>query len=393
MIGQAVNNTDKPPASRQRPGCIRPGPLSGPTWWPRQDPEQARLTAGLDRSISELVAEVMHHRDFRGPGVGLARGSVPCVPHGDGREPADLFAGRIQRRACNDLFSNDDLPRRIYRILTEGPAVQRAPWRFPFLPGNYSIDHSDAALLGRMAKIAAAVHAPFIAQADPCLVGCSTLSGTPDPAAWRTFPDGSLLAAWDSLRRLPEAAYLGLVMHRASCCACRSAATRMRPRPSDFRGDGGRGRIHEHYADAEALHLPAHTSWRAPCSAPLQLGHAHAGAVKDVDNLPLHVHSEQGSSTVKPMRRGAAHRKGGRRHHGCGHHATGRAQGYGHGAARAASSRWQSRPRRSPGDGMPGKGLSGFRAAVQLPGCSIIRSSYEGHHAGHAHAVSGRLCL
>ncbi len=294
MIGQAVNSTNKPASGSDLDAfvqaVVRPHLVAG------QDPEQARLTAALDRSISELVAEVMHHRDFQTL-ESAWRGVQFLVSRTETDESLQLFLLDVSKEElAEDLLSNDDLSRTgIYRLLTQGPRSSEGTMAFSVLAGNYSFDHSDAALLGRMAKIASAVHAPFIAQADPCLVGCSTLSGTPDPATWRAFPHRESLAAWDSLRHIPEAAYLGLVMPRF---LLRLPFGRDTDAAETFDFEEMAGEIvHEHYLWGNPALACAYL---LACAFSLNGWDMHVGAVKDVDNLPLHVYSDQGSSTIKP---------------------------------------------------------------------------------------------
>jgi type VI secretion system protein ImpC len=295
MIGQAVSGTDKSPVAGNDldafvQAVVRPHLVAG------EDPEQARLTAALDQSISDLMAEVMHHRHFQAL-ESAWRGVQFLVSRMETDENLQIFLLDISaEELAEDLFSNDDLARTgIYRLLTEGPRSSAGTTVFSVLAGNYSFDHSDAALLGRMAKIASAAHAPFIAQADPCLVGCSTLSGTPDPATWRTFPDRESLAAWDNLRHLPEAAYLGLVMPRFLLRLPFGRDTDA-AETFDFEEMVG-GSVHEHYLWGNPALACAYLLARA---FSLNGWDMHVGAAKDVDNLPLHVYSEQGSSTIKP---------------------------------------------------------------------------------------------
>ena len=49
--------------------------------------------------------------------------------------------------------------------------------------GNYTFgpQREDAELLGRLARIARAAGAPFIAAASPRLLGCESLADTPHP--------------------------------------------------------------------------------------------------------------------------------------------------------------------------------------------------------------------
>ena len=68
--------------------------------------------------------------------------------------------------------------------------------------------------LGRMAKTAALLGAPFLAGASPRFAGCDSLCSHPHPDEWLHPMPADSREAWISLRTLPEASYLGLTMPR-----------------------------------------------------------------------------------------------------------------------------------------------------------------------------------
>jgi type VI secretion system protein ImpC len=84
------------------------------------------------------------------------------------------------------------------------------------LVGDYYFDHSppDVELLGGIAQVAAAAHAPFIAAANSSLMGMDSwneLSNPRDLAKVFSTPD---YAAWRSLRESDDSKYLALAMPR-----------------------------------------------------------------------------------------------------------------------------------------------------------------------------------
>ncbi|MBR9985434.1 MAG: type VI secretion system contractile sheath large subunit [Desulfosarcina sp.] len=84
------------------------------------------------------------------------------------------------------------------------------------LVGDYYFDHSppDVELLGEMAKIAAASHAPFISAAAPSVMQMDSWSELSAPADLaKKFRDADY-ASWRSLRESDDARYLGLAMPR-----------------------------------------------------------------------------------------------------------------------------------------------------------------------------------
>jgi type VI secretion system protein ImpC len=84
------------------------------------------------------------------------------------------------------------------------------------LVGDYYFDHTppDVQLLGQIAQIAAAAHAPFIAAAAPTLMGMESWQELPERRDLKgvfTTPD---YAGWNSLRASADSKYVGLAMPR-----------------------------------------------------------------------------------------------------------------------------------------------------------------------------------
>ncbi|MBX6366943.1 MAG: type VI secretion system contractile sheath large subunit [Rhodospirillales bacterium] len=132
-----------------------------------------------------------------------------------------LLAGRLETGSRVRLFMIDLPPAellaglqsgRLEKLLIESPAAPWATWvalwRFPAEAG-------PAALLGRLAKLAAAADATLLAGGDTALAGCRSIAETPDPDDWHTAElSDEAAAAWAALMRIPEAAHLGLVAPR-----------------------------------------------------------------------------------------------------------------------------------------------------------------------------------
>jgi type VI secretion system protein ImpC len=104
----------------------------------------------------------------------------------------------------------------LYRILVEQTIQTPGAEPWAVLIGNYRFEkcQEDIDFLGRMAKIARASGAPFIAAACDKMVCRTSLAETPDPDDWGQPENHEAAQAWQALRELPEAAYLGLVLPR-----------------------------------------------------------------------------------------------------------------------------------------------------------------------------------
>jgi type VI secretion system protein ImpC len=82
--------------------------------------------------------------------------------------------------------------------------------------GDYYFDHSppDVELLGEMAKICAAAHAPFIAAAAPTVMQMDSWAELANPRDLTKIFQTPEYAAWRSLRESEDSRYIGLTMPR-----------------------------------------------------------------------------------------------------------------------------------------------------------------------------------
>ena len=267
---------------------VRPHLVAG------KDPERDRIITALDRAISGLVAEVMHHETFQSLEASW-RGIQFLVSRVETDEYLKLHLLDISKdELAADLMAAENLALTgTYRLLSRGDVGSEEPWSL--IVGDYSFDYSDAGTLGRLAKIAAAAGAPFISQADSCLVGCSSLDGSPDPATWRDLPGRDTLDVWNDLRHLPEAAYVGLVMPRFLLRLPFGRDTDA-AETFDFE-EMGDAPVHTHYLWGNPAFACACLLAQAFSLAGWEM---EPGDVSGVDRLPLHVYEEQGASGLKP---------------------------------------------------------------------------------------------
>jgi type VI secretion system protein ImpC len=169
------------------------------------------------------------------------------------------------------------------------------PWAV--LIGNYTFDATveDASLLEGMASLAKECGAPFISAASSHLLGCESLHESPDSREWKGIADPSASAAFQALRRLPSAIYLGLAL----------------PRFLLRLPYGSETEPIEQFGFQEMPPTPKHGDylWGNPsfvCALLLARAFAHdgwrfvPGAIQDIEGMPVHVTADQGEATVKP---------------------------------------------------------------------------------------------
>ncbi|HEY6866973.1 MAG TPA: type VI secretion system contractile sheath large subunit, partial [Candidatus Eisenbacteria bacterium] len=177
------------------------------------------IKAQIDRVLTEQVNEIIHHADFQKL-EGAWRGLHHLV---NNTETDEMLKIRVMNISKNDLGKTlrkfkgtawDQSP--IFKEVYESGYGVLGGEPYGCLVGDYHFDQSpqDVELLGEMAKVAAAAHAPFLAGAGPGLFGFESwqeLSNPRDLAKIQGTPD---YAAWRSLRESDDAKYIGLAMPR-----------------------------------------------------------------------------------------------------------------------------------------------------------------------------------
>nr|WP_299045277.1 type VI secretion system contractile sheath large subunit [uncultured Tateyamaria sp.] len=164
------------------------------------------MKAAVDAALSSAMRLVLHHPDFQA--VEAQWRSL------------DLLARRIEtdstlqivlydvsaEELAADLAAQEDLAKSgLFRLLTDVLDPEEGAGGFSALFGLYTFEETPphAELLARIGLVAAHVDAPFFAAMSP---------GYLDTAAEDRHP--LVAKTWDTLRALPEAAYIGLASPR-----------------------------------------------------------------------------------------------------------------------------------------------------------------------------------
>jgi type VI secretion system ImpC/EvpB family protein len=183
----------------------------------------AHDVAQIDALLSEQVNAILHHPKFQRLEASW-RGLRWLVDQGD---PDDKS---IQIRVLNvtwrelerDLerageFDQSQLFRKVYNAEFDAPGGTP----YGLLLGDYEIRHglspegiNDLRVLERISEVAAAAWAPFVAAADPALLGLSSFADLQYPVNLpRTFEQLEYLK-WRAFRETPDARFVGLVLPR-----------------------------------------------------------------------------------------------------------------------------------------------------------------------------------
>src|SRR5262249_10571131 len=104
----------------------------------------------------------------------------------------------------------------IFKKLYEEEYGQLGGEPYGTIVGDYHFDHSpqDVELLGEMAKISAAAHAPFITGAASSALQMESWRELSNPRDLTKIFSTPEYAAWRSLRESEDAKYIGLTMPR-----------------------------------------------------------------------------------------------------------------------------------------------------------------------------------
>jgi type VI secretion system protein ImpC len=180
--------------------------LVGPFVQPGRDARQEQLTARVDEALSATMRRVLHHPDFQAAEA-IWRGVEMLVRRIEtgARMEIVLYDVSAEELAA-DLAATDALETSgLYGMLVEQPPLDAHQGALSAVIGLYGFEltppHAD--LLGRVAQVAAAAGAPFVAGIGP------------DALAMPFHEQHPLIKdAWTALQALPASAYLGLATPR-----------------------------------------------------------------------------------------------------------------------------------------------------------------------------------
>jgi type VI secretion system protein ImpC len=178
---------------------------------------QDAMVAAIDHSISATMRRILHHPDLQALEAAW-RALRFCLRNLETDE--QLTVNLLDVTQCEiaaDLTAHEEIKdTALYRKLSSAGMQhsQEAPWTL--LAGLYSFSASkkDAITLARLGGLAQALGAPFVGAGDAGLVNCASLAANPDPADWKMKVAQDDENAWQVIRTLPEAGWVGLALPR-----------------------------------------------------------------------------------------------------------------------------------------------------------------------------------
>ncbi len=177
------------------------------------------IVAEIDKKLTEQVNLILHHEEFQQL-ESAWRGLHYLVNNTETDEMLKVRVMNISKKEMHKTLRKfkgtawDQSP--IFKKLYEEEFGQFGGEPYGSLVADYFFDHSppDVELLGEMAKIAAAAHAPLITGANPTLFQMDSWSELANPRDLTKIFQTPEYAAWRSLRESEDSKYVGLAMPR-----------------------------------------------------------------------------------------------------------------------------------------------------------------------------------
>ena len=177
------------------------------------------IIAEIDRKLTEQVNLIIHNEDFQQL-EGSWRGLHHLVNNTETDEMLKIRVLNVSKKDLSKTLKKfkgtawDQSP--LFKKLYEEEYGQFGGEPYGCLVGDYYFDHSppDVELLGEIAQISAAAHAPFISAAAPALMQMETWQELSNPRDLTKIFQTPEYAAWRSLRESEDSRYIGLAMPR-----------------------------------------------------------------------------------------------------------------------------------------------------------------------------------
>ncbi len=177
------------------------------------------IIAAIDQKLSEQINLILHHEDFQKL-EGAWRGLAYMVNNTETDEQLKIRVMNVSKAELGKTLKRykgtnwDQSP--IFKKIYAEEFGQFGGEPFGCLVGDYQFDQSapDVEMLGEMAKIAAAAHAPFITGASPTIMQMDSWQELANPRDLTKVFTTPEYAAWRSLRESEDAKYIGLAMPR-----------------------------------------------------------------------------------------------------------------------------------------------------------------------------------
>jgi type VI secretion system protein ImpC len=177
------------------------------------------MIAALDKKLTEQVNHIIHNEEFQKL-ESAWRGLHYLVNNTETDEQLKIRVLNVSKQDLAKTLKRfkgaawDQSP--IFKKLYEEEYGQFGGEPYGCLVGDYHFDHTppDVEMLGEMAKVAAAAHAPFVTGAAPSVMQMESWQELANPRDLTKIFGTPEYAAWRSLRESDDARYLAMCMPR-----------------------------------------------------------------------------------------------------------------------------------------------------------------------------------
>jgi len=177
------------------------------------------IIAEIDSKLTQQINLILHNDEFQQL-EGAWRGLHHLVNNTETDEMLKIRVMNISKKELHKTVKKfkgtawDQSP--VFKKMYEEEYGQFGGEPYGCLVGDYHFDHSppDVELLGEMAKISAACHAPFIAGVAPSVLQMDSWGELTNPRDLTKIFQTPEYAPWRSLRESDDSKYIGLAMPR-----------------------------------------------------------------------------------------------------------------------------------------------------------------------------------
>ncbi|UGS89534.1 type VI secretion system contractile sheath large subunit [Ralstonia wenshanensis] len=177
------------------------------------------IIGAIDKKLSEQINLILHHEDFQKL-ESAWRGLHHLVSNTETDEKLRIRMMDISKAELRRTLRRykgvgwDQSP--FFKRIYEEEYGQLGGEPYGCLVADYYFDHTppDVELLGSLAKISAAAHAPFIAGASPSVLQMNSWQELANPRDLSKIFQNLEYAPWNALRNSEDARYVGLAMPR-----------------------------------------------------------------------------------------------------------------------------------------------------------------------------------
>jgi len=252
--------------------------------------QQSALSA-VDMELAKSLRVVLHHPDFQSLEA-TWRGADFLLRRIESVEDIGVLLLDISRAELGTALAMEGSePSPLMRMLRER--------KVSVIAGNFTFGRTaeDLRAFEQLTRLAAQLKAPFLATADPGLLGCDSFGRHPDPDDWKLALPSDVAAAWAAVRSLPEASHAGLAAPRF---LLRLPYGKAGDPIESFPFEELPGQpVHEHF-------LWGHPAMLCACvivdAFQAQLDDEESGEVSggEVGDLPMFKFNDDGETAIKP---------------------------------------------------------------------------------------------